>query len=291
MDITGIIPPLVTPFDVNEDIDEQALREEVRYFIQSGVHGLTVAGSTGEGHTLTAEDAVRVASIAVEEAAGQTPVIVGIIADSTREVVRRGRMLADVGVDGLQITPVHYVFNPGPDGTYSFYDAIGAAIDLPIVIYNVVPWNAISPDTLLRLAEIPNVVAVKQSGGDIHALAELLRANSGRLRVLTAVDDLLLPSFILGAEGAVAAILTVLPDLTLELWDACQRGDYKSALSLHERILPVWTAMNKPDMSSRTKALIRLRGRDVGNPRGPLQPVSAEVEKQLQDALSEAGVL
>jgi 4-hydroxy-tetrahydrodipicolinate synthase len=292
LQLTGIIPPLVTPFTAGtEDLNENALRAELRYLLQVGVHGLTLCGSTGEGHTLSVEETVRCAEIAVEEAAGRVPVVVGIIRDSTREVIRYGQALAHVrGVDALQITPAHYLFNAGPDGTYPYYHEIGQAVGLPIVIYNVVPWNTISPETLLRLSEIPQVIAVKQSGGDIHKLAELLRTNTGRLQVLSAVDDLLYLSFVLGAQGAIAAVLTVVPDLALALWDAVQRGDHRAALSLHERILPVWTAINHPDMSSRTKAAIELRGRKVGPARRPLLAVSDEVRREINAALEQAGV-
>ena len=291
LELKGIIPPLATPFTPDGDVDEDALRAEIRHMLDQGVHGLTVCGSTGEGHTLSVEETVRISEITVEESRGRVPVVTGIIRDSTREVIRYGQAVKETGVDGLQITPVHYLFNPGEEGTYAYYDAIGRAVGLPIVIYNVVPWNTVSPETLLRLSEIPQVVAVKQSGGDIHKLADLLRANRGRLQVLSAVDDLLYPSFALGADGAIAAILTVLPDLCVQLWDACQHGDHRQARSLHERILPVWRAMSHPDMPSRTKAAIELRGRIVGPARHPLLPVSVEVRAELEAALDQAGAL
>jgi 4-hydroxy-tetrahydrodipicolinate synthase len=290
--LRGIIPPVATPFtEPAQDLDEDALRTELRYFLEVGVHGLTVCGSTGEGQTLSVEESVRISEIALEEARGRVPVVCGIIRDSTREVIRYGQALRRVGVDGLQITPVHYLFDPGPEGTYAYYTEIGEAVGLPMVIYNVVPWNTVSPETLLRLSEIPLVVAVKQSGGDIHKLAELLRLNNGRLQVLSAVDDLLYPSFMLGAAGAIAAVLTVVPELCIELWEACQRGDHALARSLHERIQAVWTAVNAPDMSARVKAAITLRGRRVGPARSPLQPVSGEVRRQIAQALETAGAL
>lgn len=291
-ELFGILPPMVTPFHAGtEELDEDALRREAHLLVDAGVHGLTVGGSTGEGHTLSIDESCRVARIAIEEAGGRVPVVAGIIRDSTRDVIAYGRALREVGVAALQITPVHYLFNPGDEGTYAYYERIGGEVGLPIIIYNVVPWNTVSPALLLRLAEIEQVVAVKQSGGDMHMLADLIRANAGRLRIFTAVDDLLYPSFILGAEGAIAAILTVLPDLCMELWHACQRGDHDTAKRLHERILPVWRAMNHPDMSSRTKAAIALRGREVGPARHPLQPVTAAVRAELAAALRQAGVL
>ena len=291
LELKGIIPPLVTPFVApSEDLDEEALRAEIGYLLETGVHGLTLCGSTGEGQTLSIDETVRCAEIAVQEARGRVPVIIGIIRDSTRDVIRYGQALRQVrGVDALQITPVHYLFHPDADGTYAYYEEIGRAIGLPIVMYNVVPWNTILPETLLRLSEIPQVIAVKQSGGDIHKLAELLRTNCGRLQVLSAVDDLLYPSFALGAQGAIAAVLTIVPDLSVALWDAVQRGDHATARSLHERILPVWTAVNHPDMSARIKAAIQLRGRNVGAARRPLLPVSDQVRGEIAAALQQAG--
>lgn len=287
----GILPPMVTPFTAGEELDEEALRAETHVLLDTGVQGLCVCGSTGEGHVLSIEETVRVSEIVREEVHGRVPVITGIIRDSTRDVIRYGRALREVGVDALQITPVHYLFNPGEDGNVAYYERIGREVGLPIIIYNVVPWNTISPETLMRLSEIEQVVAVKQSGGDIHKLADLIRMNNDRLRILTAVDDLLYPSFMLGAHGAVAAILTVLPDLSVALWNACQRGDHAEARTLHERILPVWRAINFPDMSSRTKAAIELRGRRVGPARHPLLPVSETVRRDIAAALDLAGVL
>jgi 4-hydroxy-tetrahydrodipicolinate synthase len=287
----GICPPLLTPFTADEELDERALRAEVQYLLEIGVHGLVLTGSTGEGHTLSEEETVRVARVAVHEARGRVPVMSGIIRDSTRDAVRYGRALREAGVDALQVTPVHYLFHPGSAGNHAFYQEIGRSVGLPIVIYNVVTWNTIPVAEHLRFADIPQVIGVKQSGGDIHKLADLILAAQGRLQVLTAVDDLLMPSFLLGADGAVAAILTVLPDLCVALWDACQRGDLATARSLHERLLPVWRAVGGPDMPARAKTALGLRGRPVGPARHPLLPVTSAVRQEIAAALEQAGVL
>lgn len=291
--LEGVIPPLVTPFREDEDVDEEAVRREVRYCLDAGVHGLTLTGSTGEGHTLTVEESVRVARTAIDEAKGRVPIVGGIIQDSTRAVIRYGKALKEAGVDALQITPVHYLFAPDAEGTLAYYDEIGNAVQLPIVIYNVVPWNTIMPDTLIKLAEQEWIIAVKQSGGDIHKLADLLRAvrtSGSRLRVLSAVDALLMPSYLLGAHGSVAGILAVLPKLSVELWNACQARDLDRALGLHDRILPIWRVLDKPDMTARVKCAIELQGRRVGKSRRPLQPVSPEVRDEIRRTLTEAAV-
>jgi 4-hydroxy-tetrahydrodipicolinate synthase len=289
-DTYGILPPMVTPFLDDESVDEAGVRAEARYLLETGVHGLCVGGSTGEGHTLSIDEICRMTEIVQEEADGAVPVIAGIIRDSTRDVIAFGRALKAAGANALQITPIHYVFTSGDDGTYAFYDRIATEVDLPIVIYNVVPWNTVSPETLMRLSEIDQVVAVKQSGGDIHKLADLLLMNDGRLTIYSAVDDLLYPSFCLGAHGSIAAILTVLPAHSVALWDAVQRGDHAEALRLHEQLLPVWRAVGTADMSARVKTALALQGRPAGIPRHPILPVSDEVRDEIAAALGRAGV-
>lgn len=292
INLAGIIPPLATPFTPAQELDEAGLRRELRYMLDVGVHGLTVGGSTGEGHTLSIEESCRLAAITLDETRGRVPVVSGIIRDSTREVIHYGRALKEVGVDALQITPVHYLFNPGEEGTIAYYREIGEAVQLPIVIYNVVPWNTIDPTTLLRLAEQEWIIGVKQSGGDIHKLADLLRASKGsKLRIFSAIDALLYPSFLLGAHGAVAGILTIAPKLCVDLWNACQRRDLDTALVLHERLLPIWRVVDAPDMTARIKAALDLQGRAVGPARGPLLPVSPAVREQIRATLIESGVI
>jgi 4-hydroxy-tetrahydrodipicolinate synthase len=289
----GIIPPLVTPFTARGDIDEEALRSELVYMLEAGVHGITVTGSTGEGHTLSIEESCLVARIAIEEVAGRVPVISGIIGDSTREVIEYGRALKDEGVDALQITPVHYLFTPGEEGTLRYYADIGGAVRLPIVIYNVVPWNTISVSTLMKLGEQQWIIGVKQSGGDIHKLADLLRevrSSGSVLRILSAIDALLFPSFVMGAHGAIAALLTVLPHQSVALWNACSSGDMERARQLHERMLPVWRLVEASgDMNSRIKAGLEVQGRRGGVARAPLLPVRSEVYSELRAAINASG--
>jgi len=292
LQLQGIVPPLVTPFDADEQVDEQAMRAEVRLHLDAGVDGICVTGSTGEGASLAPDETAAVARVAVAEAASSVPVIAGIICDSTREVIRYGLAAREAGVDALQVTPVHYLWTPDPDTTVAYYRQISEAVGLPVVIYNVVPWATIAPATLARiLDEVPGVIAVKQSGGDIHALADLLRLAPAGGTVLTAVDDLLYPSFVLGAQGAIAATLTVVPQLCVRLWRAVAAGDHQLARDIHNRLLPVWRAVDGPNMPARIKAALALQGRYGGHARGPMSPVTDGQHAAIRAALVEAGVL
>ncbi|MBB5157769.1 dihydrodipicolinate synthase family protein [Saccharopolyspora phatthalungensis] len=287
----GIVSTVVTPFDADDGIDEDLLRGEIRYLLDTGVHGICACGSTGEGHTLSVEESARICEIVVDEVAGRVPVIGGIIQNSTAQAVRYGHALKATGVDALQITPVHYVFAPSGDEIVGYYERIGNEVGLPIIVYNVVPWALIPAEVMDRVADLPQVVGIKQSGGDMHLVADLMERVSDRLTVLAAVDDLMYASFVLGADGALAAIPTVTPQLSVQLWDAVQAGDHALARSLHARILKVWRAIEAPNLPARIKEALRLQGRGGGLPRHPFTPVSEAESEAIKTALSSAGLL
>lgn len=286
----GIIPPMVTPFNSDETIAERALQEEAEYLISVGAAGLTVTGSTGEGAGLSPDETHHAHRAVVGQARGRVPVIGGAVPDSTVEAVRLAQAAREAGVDALQITPPHYLFPPAADDVVEYYRAISDASGLPVIIYNVVPWATIDVPTLLRLVALPGMAGVKQSGGDIHKLSELLHAARGTTSILTAMDDLLYPSFVLGADGAIAAILTAAPVLCVALFDAVRCGDHETALALHNRLLSLWQALEGPNLPARVKAAMTLQGRPGGNARRPMtQPAPADVER-IEQALRAAGV-
>ena len=295
--IAGIVPPLVTPFTEDEEVDEAALRADVRYIIdQAGVHGLVVGGSTGEGHTLTTDELRRVVGAAVDEAAGRVPVLAGLIVDSTRQAVERVRALSDLDVAALQVTPVHYLFRPTDEMMVRHFAAIAEAARRPVMIYNVVPWSYCSPALLVRImTEVDGVIGVKQSAGDLKLLADLLLLLDGRGLVMSAIDALLYPSFALGAHGAIAAILTAAPKPCVQLWDAVQRGDHAAALDLHKRLLRLWNALAGDNLPANVKFAMELQGRRGGFPRAPMPPSSeaqrAAIRAVLNECLGFSGVL
>ena len=292
MHLMGIIPPMTTPFDGNEEVDERALRANVRYLIeQAGVHGLAVGGSTGEGHTLSVDELVRAVGAAAEEAQGRVPVIAGIIVDSTRQAVERGRALAGVDVAALQVTPVHYLFKPDDEMMVRHFATIADRLSLPVLIYNVIPWSYCSPRLLVRaITEVDGVIGVKQSASDLKLLADLLLELGDQGLVMSAVDALLYPSFCLGAHGAIAAILTAVPQLCVRLWDAVQAGDHAQALDLHARLLRIWNAIAGDNLPANCKCAMEFQGRAAGLPRSPMGASSAAQREAIYAALTAAGV-
>lgn len=289
--IRGIIPPLVTPFREDGTIDEQQHRQEVRFMVESAkVHGLAVCGSTGEGHTLTTEETRNIVGATVEEVAGRIPVIAGIICNSTSSVIERAKAIADLKPAALQVTPVHYVFRPDDDSMVKHFAAIADQTGIPVIIYNVVPWSYLLPPLLVRiLRDVEGVIGVKQSASDMKALADLLLLTeeagiADRVRILSAVDALLYPSFRLGSHGAVAAILSAVPEWCVALWEAVQSGDELRALTLHKDLLRMWNAIDAPNLPANVRAAMRHQGREGGVPRPPMPASSAAQQERIRTA-------
>lgn len=284
--IYGIVPPMTTPFRNNEEIDEEAFAADVRYLINAGVHGLAVGGSTGEGHTLSTEEIRRLSAIAVEQAEGNVPVITGIIADSTQQVVEKAEAVSDLGVTALQVTPVHYLFKPDNDSMLRYFATIAESSQLPVLIYNVIPWCYCSPELLVRIIQqVDGVIGVKQSASDMKALADLLLMLDDEGVVMSAVDHLLYPSFIIGAHGAIAAILSAVPEWCVELWYAVKEDKHESALQLHKKLLRLWNAMSGDNLPACVKYVMELQGRSAGLPRSPMPCPSEEQKKAIRQSL------
>ena len=292
-EIYGIVPPITTPFTTEGQVDEVALKEDIHYLIEvAGVHGLAVCGSTGEGHTLTTDETYRITACAVDESKGRTPVITGIITDSTQSAIERGQAVAELGIKALQVTPVHYLFRPSDDAMIQHFAKITEETGLPVIIYNVIPWTYLSPQLLTRIiTEVEGVIGVKQSAGDMKLLADLLLLLGNQGRIMSAVDALLYPSFLLGAHGAIAAILTAAPKLCVQLWEAVENGDYETAKSLHELLLPVWNAISDDNLPANVKYVMQLQGRASGKPRLPMPETEQHQKEIIKKALLNASLI
>jgi 4-hydroxy-tetrahydrodipicolinate synthase len=285
-EIRGVIPPLVTPFRDDETIDEAAMRQQLRYMLGKGVHGIVVGGSAGEGFTLTRDELRRITAIAAEEVNGRLPLIPGIIANSTREAILRAKELADLGVDALQITPPHYIFRTDDEAMLQHFRDIYEEVGIPILIYNVIPWNYLSPALLLRIMrEVPGVFGVKQSAGDLKLLSELVVAARPKERILGAIDALVYPCFAVGAHGMISQILAALPGPCVEMWNLVQAGQHTEALDLHKRMLRVWSAISSDNRVAVTKYTLSLQGIPTGRTRRPLSPPSEAQKAAVREVI------
>jgi 4-hydroxy-tetrahydrodipicolinate synthase len=291
MELRGIIPPMTTPFRADGELQLDLVQGQVDWLIAEGVHGLAAGGSSGEGHALDAAETRELLAATVAAAAGRVPVIAGIIVDSTREAIRRGRLVRDLGVAALQVTPVHYLFRPDDNAMVEHFRAVTAETGLPVVIYNVVPWTYLSPALLVRImTEVPAVIGVKQSAGDLKLMADLmLTAPAGKL-IFSAVDALLYPSFALGAHGAIAAIPSAAPGACVALWDAVAAGNHASAHDLHRRLLPLWNAMLADNLPACVRFAQACQGVAAGASRAPMPAASPAQRRAIENALAGLGI-
>ena len=280
---------MVTPLDSKEELDFDTLRRETRYLCDAGVHGLSFGGSTGEGAVLSDKEIARGIEVVADAKDADTPLLCGIIRNSTREALSAAREAKSAGADGLMVTPVHY-FGASDDGNVEFYARI-ADLGLPVVIYNVIQKNPILPSLMVRLAEIENIYGIKQSVGGVHALADMVAALPSHIRVFGAHDDLLMDDYVLGSVGSISAILTLFPALFVEQWDAVARGDIERARNIHYRVLPVWRAIEGAYFPARLKAALALVGRPTGPARHPMITPSKTEVKKIKTRLIEAGFI
>ncbi|RYF59979.1 MAG: dihydrodipicolinate synthase family protein [Comamonadaceae bacterium] len=286
LDLTGVIPPLVTPFTADGSIDEAAFRKVIRFNLDKKVHGVCPGGSTGEGHTFTVDEFKRVMEITAAEVAGEVPIVAGIISNSTRDAINRAKAISHLSIAALQVTPVHYLFKPDEEATHNHFKALTEAVDVPVVIYNVVPWNYLNPGQMIRLMkELPGVQGIKQSQGDLKLMADLLLGVPEGCKVFSAVDALLYSSFALGAHGTIAATPAALPGVCVTLWNTVQAGDHKKGLEIHTAMLAFWNALVGDNLPANIKTSIGLQGCDAGLPRAPMPATRPEQVSRIKAAM------
>lgn len=282
--LTGILPPLAMPFDENSALVQGAIAPQIDMMINAGVRGVVAGGSTGEGHTLSHPEFVQAMKEAHAATAGRVPFIAGLIVNSTRDAIERVEMLGDIKIDALQVTPVYYLFKPSLKATIEHFRAIWEATRIPILIYNVIPWNYLSVDDMLTIMdEVPGVVGMKQSSGDLKSVTDLLLRAKPENLVLSGIDALLYPAFSMGAHGAISALTCAVPATTVAIFDAVQRGDQATARDLHFKLNALWNAMPHDQLPACVKYVQSRQGLELYHPRAPMERVS-EDRKRLIDA-------
>lgn len=283
---------MFTPFGEDDQIDFPGLAAEARYLKQAGVSGMVVGGSMGEGAGMSPEELGEAVRTVLQAIDGTLPVLAAIVADSSAEAVRLGRALRQSGAQGLQVPPPHFHVSAETSVLSEYYRAITDATEIPLLIYNVMPTAQAAVESLQELiATNPLIVGIKQSGRNIHALAAL-RAELGRdIKIFSAIDDMIFPSFVLGVDGTISGTSAIFPRETVEMWKAVKAGDYDRGLSLHHRLTPVWRTVDYPDFSARAKYAATLAGRSVGKPRRPFQWPNGEAAASIEAALRSGGLL
>ena len=237
---TGVGTALVTPFTKNGDLDEAAVRRLGRRQIDGGVHFLVPCGTTGETPTLSAEERLRIVEILVDEARGQVPILAGAGGYDTKEVIHVAREMERLGVSGLlSVTP--YYNKPTQEGLYQHFKAIAESTPLPIIVYNVPGRTGVNVEvaTLARMAEVPNIIGVKEASGNMTQMCEVAAAVPTDFLVLSGDDALTLPLMAVGGRGIISVASNEIPREMAEMVEAAERGDFAAARAIHSRILPL----------------------------------------------------
>lgn len=289
--LKGILPPFTMPFDQRGEIVFSAIKEQVDFAVAKGVDGIVVGGSTGEGHTLGADEFTKVMRVSHDALAGRKPFIVGLIVNSTREAIERVRQLHDLDIAALQITPVHYLFKPSAENTVQHFHTIYEETGIPILIYNVIPWNYLSVELMLRvMAEVPGVVGMKQSSGDLKSVSDLMGGVAPHNVVLTGIDALLYPSFALGAHGAISALTAAVPGICVKLFNAVQCKDHDTALDIHNKLNRLWNVLRHDNLPACVKYIQHRQGLGLFHPRAPMDEVSDEQKRVIDQALKDLAI-
>lgn len=284
--LTGVLPPITMPFDKSGALVKGGLREQIDFVIKNGARAVVAGGSTGEGHTLNEAEFDQAMREAYEATAGRVPFVAGLIVQSTKDAIDRVNRLKGMKIEALQVTPVHYLFKPDADATVRHFREIYEATQIPILIYNVIPWNYLSVDLMLRVMdEVPGVVGMKQSGGDLKSVSDLIQRAKPHNLVLSGVDALLYPGFALGAHGAITALTSAVPGVVVRLYKAVQENDHATAREIHFKLNGLWNVMSHDNLPACVKYVQHLQGLAMYEPRPPMMPVTEDQKRAIKTAL------
>ena len=293
MQLRGIIPPVATPLTADEELDLPRFKWFLDHLIGQGVHGVFPLGTNSEFYAFDEREKQQIVATAVAHVNHRVPVYIGTGAETTREVIRLTQMAEREGADGVSIiTP--YFIAPNQQEIFDHYRRIAESTSLGVILYSN-PANCgglkIDVDTVARLTEIPNIVGIKDSSGDMQNTNELIRVVPERFAVMQGRDTLIYPALIFGAKGAVPATGNIAPALTVEIYEAFQRGDHAAAKAAQLRLNPLRLALGLGTVPGGVKAALALMGKSLGPCRAPVGPLSPENEQKMKNVLRQNGLL
>jgi 4-hydroxy-tetrahydrodipicolinate synthase len=293
MNLQGCGTALVTPFRADGSLDEPALRAHIHWQIANGIALLVPCGTTGEAATLSENEWLRVIEVTVEAVNGRVPVFAGATHNSTFEAVRKAQQLARIsGLTGI-LTANPYYNKPGQEGQYQHFRAIAEAIDLPILLYNIPSRTGanLEPATVLRLTELPNIVGIKESSGNIVQITELLSQVPRTFHVFCGDDALALPTLAIGGMGLVSVASNAIPQQMVQMVDSALSDQWSTARRINRHYFSLMQANFSEPSPAPIKAVMALLGRGNEQLRLPMVPVSAPTRRKLERILGELGLL
>ncbi len=291
--LEGIFVPHVTPFTKSGEIDGNALRELIPFWLDSGLHGLVTLGSNGEAAYLSREERRKVLEIVVEEVNGRGIFIAGTGSASTKETMQLTRDALDVGVDAaLIVTP--YYFKPSSRELFEHYARVIQAVDIPVILYNVPKFTGLDMDleVVVKLVdEFSQIVGIKESSGSMGKITELVRLIGDRISVLAGTGDLILPTLVMGGDGAIVAVANVAPKLCANLYQTFKGGDVERAKDLQAKLTYLNEVLVKKfNQLSAIKEALNILDFPAGFPRLPALPLGKDERNEIEQTLEAVGL-
>ena len=292
VEIKGIIPPIITPFNEDESINVQELRAQVNRLIAGGVHALFPFGTNGEGYILNGEEKKLVLETVIEETNGRVPVYAGTGCISTRETIQQSKMAKDMGADVLSIITPSFAA-ASQNELYEHYKAVAEAVDLPIVLYNIPArtGNAIAPATVGKLAQIENIVGAKDSSGNFTNILGYIDAGkskpNGSFSTLSGNDQLIIWTLLAGGTGGIAGCANIYPRTMASIYDLFMAGKIEEAKEANASIQSFRACFKYGNPNTIVKTAVRLLGYNVGLCRAPFNQVPEEGIEAIKKVLAE----
>ncbi len=291
--ITGSLVAIITPMHEDGSLDLPGMRRLVDYHIQEGTDAIVVVGTTGESPTVDVDEHHEIIKTVVEQVAGRIPVIAGTGANSTSEAVEMNRFAKSIGADAT-LSVVPYYNKPTQEGLYQHFRTIAEAVDIPVILYNV-PGRTVADlqnETTLRLAQIPNIVGIKDATGNLDRVCELIARAPERFSVYSGDDATACFSILMGGKGNISVVANVAPRMMHEMCAAALNGDLPKARELHFRMLSLHRQLFCEANPIPVKwACHQLGLTTSGGIRLPLTPLSPECHERVRAAMRQAGLL
>ena len=290
----GIIPAVITPLTREGKFNEKAMRKLLNYLIDGGVHGLFVVGTTGEFYGLTPEEKREIYNATVDETKGRVPVYAGTNGITTRETVMLTNIAEECGVDAVSVLTPMFV-TPNQDQLFKHYKSVAENTGLPVLMYNNPPKTMVNlnPPTVAKLAEISNIVSIKDSSGDMTLSAEYIRLtrHNESFTVLMGRDTLIYGGLCYGAAGSIASGANVAPKICVDIYEKFIAGDLKGSLEAQFRLAPLRIAFNLGTFPSVIKESLEMLGIEAGPCIEPAGPMTMEERAKLRSVLGEMGLI
>ena len=288
----GIMPPAITIFDKEGEIDREKTKKFIQHLINEGVHGIFIAGSTGEAPLMNLDQRKEIIDIGVEAAAGKVPLFAGTGHNSTRIAVELSKYAENAGADVVVVFLPHYP-KPTQEGFYEHYKAIGEAVNIPVFVYNC--WEQygveIAPETVARLAEEGYVQGIKDSMHDLDHISRVLWLTGGKITVFTGLETKVLPSLVLGADGSICTIGNLIPREMVEIYNLFRAGKIEEAGRKQLSIMGLFNILVSSVEMQVVKDGLKILGHDVGDCLMPVDKIPADIKEKLKVELKKMGKL